>query len=55
MKFRWQSVLAWTVFAVTVVGAMANQVLQHDIDPLSPPFVAMSLVGAVIVSRTGGR
>jgi hypothetical protein len=55
MTLRLQSVLAWVLFVLTLAGAVVNQLAQQEFDALSVPFVAMSLVGAVIVWRTGGN
>jgi uncharacterized membrane protein len=55
MSPRTQSVLAWSLFVLILAGVVVNQIAQHTFDSLSIPYLAMALVGAVIVSRTGGN
>ena len=55
MNRRTQSVVALSIFVLILAGVVVNQIAQHTFDSLSIPYLAMALVGAVIVSRTGGN
>ena len=54
MRPRTQTLLAWSLFVLILAGVVVNQIGQNAFDSLSVPYLAMALVGAVIVSRTGG-
>ncbi len=55
MRPRTQTLLAWSLFVLILAGVVVNQIGQNAFDSLSVPYLAMALVGAVIVSRTGGN
>ena len=62
MKPRAQTVLAWALLGATLAGVLLYWFLPagtsdtwEGLDPLAAAFLAMSLVGATIVWRTGGN
>jgi hypothetical protein len=55
MSPRTQTLLAWALFVITLGGAVAMGLLGGGFDPLAAAFLTMSLVGVLIVWRTGGN
>ena len=55
MSARIQTLLAWTLFVITLGGVVALGLLGGRFDPLAAAFLTMSLVGVLIVWRAGGN